>query len=245
MLEIFCDKQNLEFPNDRLAELKDTSYEIVRAFEDERADPEDTVDSALEYLVCCSDVFSKERQKLRQRLIDFQDAILINDFDELDDNSNIPDRMTLTGFTEIEPTVEQPISPTEGLSDEELAHQFSQALNKDIYEAEELHEKILSEAKAGPWSQVQPRKTKAPVRLLPEEQLANLFPEHSKKQIDKALIECGTVDDAAIYLMSIKPGKAAQKKKKPSLAHSLEKLEGQLSRTSTFVEREIRSHIPR
>ena len=110
--------------------------------------------------------------------------------------------MTLTGFTEIEPTVEQPISPTEELSDEELAHQFSQALNKDIYEAEELHEKILSEAKAGPWSQVQPRKTKAPVRLLPEEQLVNLFPEHSKKQIDKALIECGTVDDSAIYLMS-------------------------------------------
>ena len=92
------------------------------------------------------------------RFLDFQDAILINDFDELDDNSNVPDRMTLTGFTEIEPTVEQPISPTVELSDEELAHQFSQALNKDIYEAEELHEKILSEAKAGPWSQVQPRK---------------------------------------------------------------------------------------
>ena len=126
---------------------------------------------------------------------------MINDFDELDDNSNVPDRMTLTGFTEIEPTVEQPVSP----SDEEFAHQFSQALNKDIFEREELHEKILSEAKAGPWSQVQPRKMSkaaAPVRLLPEEQLANLFPEHSKKQIDKSLIECGTVDDAAIYLMS-------------------------------------------
>ena len=181
---------------------------------------------------------------------------MINDFDELDDNSNLPDRMTLTGFTEIEPTVEQPVTP----SDEELARQFSQALNKDIYEAEELQEKIFTEAKAGPWSQVKPRKAKvaAPVRLLPEEQLANLFPEHSKRQIDKSLIECGTVDDAAIYLMSkgfyqykdrrdflgIKPGNA-QKKKKPSLAHSLDKLEGQLSRTATFVEREIRSHIPR
>jgi len=200
MLEIFCEKQNLEFPNDRLAELKDISHEIVRAFEDERADAEDTVDTALEYLVCCSEIFSKKRQKLRQRLIDFQDAILINDFDELDDNSNLPDRMTLTGFTEIEPTVEQPVTP----SDEELARQFSQALNKDIYEAEELQEKIFTEAKAGPWSQVKPRKAKvaAPVRLLPEEQLANLFPEHSKRQIDKSLIECGTVDDAAIYLMS-------------------------------------------
>ena len=64
-----CFSENLEFPNDRLAELKDISHEIVRAFEDERADAEDTVDTALEYLVCCSEIFSKKRQKLRQRLI--------------------------------------------------------------------------------------------------------------------------------------------------------------------------------
>ena len=115
--------------------------------------------------------------------------------------------MTITGFTEldrlqVEPAVDRPAQ----LSDDELAQKFSQALNKDIFDREELQEKILSEAKAGPWSEVQPRKVRVqknnPVQLLPDEQLANLFPEHSKNQIDMSLIECGTVDDAAIYLMS-------------------------------------------
>ena len=40
------------------------------------------------------------------------------------------------------------------------------------------------------------------VRLLPDEQLENLFPEHSQKERDTALIQCGTVEKATMYLSS-------------------------------------------
>lgn len=140
--------------------------------------------------------------KLTFRFQDFQDAVLINDFDEFVDNFNVPATVTVDAFEEPEPSVDFDSRPT----DDEVAQNFHQALNKDIFDKEELQEKILVEAKAGPWTEVTRRKDKpakrAPIRITPDEQLANLFPEHSKAVIDMALIECGTVDEAAIYLMS-------------------------------------------
>jgi hypothetical protein len=38
------------------------------------------------------------------------------------------------------------------------------------------------------------------ITIMPEMKLANLFPEHSKERINKSLIDCGTVLDAAISL---------------------------------------------